>query len=158
MSEYGELLQSLQREEEIIQFDAFTNDMALDLGLRFVKVATDKQGPITIDICRGRQQIFHYAMSGTSSDNDEWIKRKKRVVNRFGHSSYYVGIQCKSQGTTLQERYALDPAKYAAHGGGFPITIKDVGVVGTVTVSGLPQEEDHKLVVTVMADFLNVGL
>jgi len=42
----------------------------------------------------------------------------------------------------------------AAHGGAFPVIVRDVGVVGAVTVSGLPQEEDHRLVVQVLRKFL----
>ena len=44
--------------------------------------------------------------------------------------------------------------EFAAHGGAFPVIVRDVGVVGTVTVSGLPQEEDHRLVVAVLRAFL----
>jgi uncharacterized protein (UPF0303 family) len=66
-----------------------------------------------------------------------------------------MGISCKIRGSSLAERYNVDEAEYAAHGGAFPIIIKNVGIVGTVTVSGLPQEEDHRLVVSVLREFLN---
>jgi uncharacterized protein (UPF0303 family) len=64
-----------------------------------------------------------------------------------------MGLYYKSQDTTIEEKSLLDPREYAPHGGAFPITIRGVGVVGTVTVSGLPQEEDHKLVVRVLGEF-----
>ncbi len=51
-------------------------------------------------------------------------------------------------------RYLLDESEFAAHGGAFPVIGRGVGVVGTVTVSGLPQEEDHRLVVSVLRSFL----
>jgi len=41
----------------------------------------------------------------------------------------------------------LSPADYAAHGGGFPLVTLDSGVIGCVTVSGLPQVMDHLVVV-----------
>jgi uncharacterized protein (UPF0303 family) len=77
------------------------------------------------------------------------------VVNRFSHSSYYMGIYYKTLNTTIQEKSYLDPTEYAPHGGAFPIIIRDVGVVGTITVSGLPQKEDHQLVVKILKQFLN---
>ena len=36
-----------------------------------------------------------------------------------------------------------------------PVRIRDVGVVGTVTVSGLPQVQDHALVVEAMEGVLH---
>jgi uncharacterized protein (UPF0303 family) len=50
-------------------------------------------------------------------------------------------------GVTLESRYGLDFANYAAHGGAFPVLVRGAGPIGSVTVSGLPQREDHKLVV-----------
>ena len=92
---------------------------------------------------------------GTTPNNDVWIERKNRVVRRFGHSSYYMGVLYKGVGSSLAERQLVDPHEFAAHGGAFPIIVRDVGPVGTVTVSGLPQEADHRLVVTVLRAFLS---
>ena len=156
MEEYKELLATLRIQEESLQFSEFSNETAYKLGTRLVEVANKAKKSLTVDICRNGQQLFHCALAGTSADNDEWVKRKNRVVNRFGHSSYYMGISCKSRGVSLEEKYYVDSAEYAAHGGAFPIIIKNVGVVGTITVSGLPQEEDHNLVVSVIKEFLGV--
>jgi uncharacterized protein (UPF0303 family) len=54
----------------------------------------------------------------------------------------------------LDEALGVDPTLYAAHGGCVPLTIRDVGVVGTVTVSGLAQVQDHLLVVEAMEKVL----
>ena len=43
---------------------------------------------------------------------------------------------------------------HTAHGGSFPIRVAGVGIVGAVTVSGLPQAQDHALVVEGLRDFL----
>lgn len=154
MDDYTQLLQELRQQEETIRFPHFTNEMALDLGLALLKEARTRSRPITIDITRSGQQLFHFAMEGTAIDNDEWIKRKNNVVTRFGHSSYCIGISLKQAGLSIEEKYLISSRDYAAHGGAFPLIIQGVGVVGTVTVSGLPQQEDHELVVTTLKQFL----
>lgn len=157
MGEYDELLKELRQQEEDIQFASFSNDTALAVGMALVEAARDKSKAVTVDITRGGQQLFHFAMAGTSIDNGEWVKRKNRVVNRFGRSSYYMGISLKNAGQTIEEKYLLPESEYGAHGGAFPLIIKGVGVVGTITVSGLPQEEDHELVVSTLKQLLSGG-
>jgi uncharacterized protein (UPF0303 family) len=157
MNRYEERMHEVKREEAELQFGAFSNATALRLGSRLVEVALEAEQVVTVDITRGEQQLFHHALEGTSADNDDWIRRKNRVVRRFGHSSFYMGLYYKSQDTTIEEKSLLDPCEYAPHGGAFPITIRGVGVVGTVTVSGLPQEEDHKLVVRVLREFCDAA-
>ena len=157
-SEYTELLRELLQQEEEIQFISFNNDMAFAVGTALLDAAKDKGKAVTIDIARNGQQLFHFAMQGTPLDNDVWIKRKNNVVNRFGHSSFYMSIFLKSKGQTIEEKYLISSSEYAAHGGVFPLTIQGVGVVGTITVSGLPQEEDHELVVTTLRKFLTGGI
>lgn len=151
------LLEKLKEEEEQIQFDRFDNRMAYELGMLLTEEAYRQSLPIAIDICKGEQQWFHHALPGTSKDNDEWIRRKNRVVNRFLHSSYYMGTYYKLHNTDIREKSFLDPAEYAPHGGAFPIIFRNAGVVGTVTVSGLPQKEDHEYVVGMLRRFLNIG-
>ncbi len=154
MNEYEVLLNELQQQEEELQFTDFTSDTAFAIGMALLQEARRQGRAVAIDITRNGLQLFHVSMEGTSVDNGEWIKRKNRVVNRFGRSSYFVGISLLSVGKTMEEKYLLPSHEYAAHGGAFPLIIKNVGVIGTITVSGLPQQEDHKLVVMTIKQFL----
>jgi uncharacterized protein (UPF0303 family) len=139
-------LAELAAEEEELQFASFTNDDAWDLGAALVAAGRRAGAPIAVDVSRNGHQLFHAALTGASPDNDSWIARKTRVVQRFGHSSLFVGQEARERGTTF-EAYGLDPELYAAHGGAFPVLVRSVGPVGTVVVSGLPQVDDHRLVV-----------
>jgi uncharacterized protein (UPF0303 family) len=148
--------EELLAQEAELQFERFDNDTALALGQALVAAARQDGLGVTIDIRRGEQQLFHAALAGTAADNDAWIERKNRVVRRFGHSSFYVGTLLDLQGTTMEEKFLLDGSHFAAHGGAFPVLVRHVGMVGTVTVSGLPQAEDHRLVVSVLREFLGL--
>ncbi len=148
------ILKQLLEEEQELQFINFNEDSAWKLGSQLVEKCMRDELPVTIDITRGEHQVFHAALRGTSADNDEWVKRKVRLVYRFGHSSFYIGQLLKSKGKKIEEAYLISESLYAAHGGCFPIILKDTGMIGTITVSGLPQEEDHKLVVQAIRDYL----
>ena len=140
-------LAELAAEEEELQFPGFTNDDAWDLGAALVAAARRDGAPVAVDVSRHGHQLFHASLPGTSPDNDSWIQRKTRVVQRFGHSSLHVRQASIERGTTFEEEFGLDPALYAAHGGAFPVVVRSVGPVGAVVVSGLPQLEDHRMVV-----------
>ena len=140
-------LAELAAEEEELQFPGFTNDDAWDLGSALVAAARRDGAPVAVDISRHGHQLFHASLPGTSPDNDSWIQRKTRVVHRFGHSSLFVRQASIERGTTFEAEFGLDPARYAAHGGAFPVVVRSVGPVGAVVVSGLPQLEDHRMVV-----------
>jgi uncharacterized protein (UPF0303 family) len=145
MTDVVPALAELAAEEAELQFTSFTNDDAWALGTALVEAARGL--PVAVAISRNGQQLFHAALPGTSADNDDWIRRKIAVVNRFGHSTLYMRQQFLEQGTTFEEATGLDPREYAAHGGGFPILVRNVGAVGVVVVSGLPQLDDHRMVV-----------
>lgn len=149
-------LTDLAAEEEELQFRRFTPDEAWRLGSALVAAGRERDLPIAVDITRNRHQLFHAALPGATPDNDSWIRRKTRVVNRFGHSSLYVRQASIERGTTFEEEFGLDPRRYAAHGGAFPLLVRDVGPVGVVVVSGLPQVEDHRMVVAALRSQLPV--
>lgn len=145
---------AIEADERALVLPGFDNDDAWRLGCLLVELARERDLPVTVDIRRGSQQLFHAALPGTTPDNDSWIERKVRVVERFGASSYLVGQRAAAKGTTLNEQHQLPLQRYAAHGGSFPIRVAGVGIVGAVTVSGLPQAQDHALVVEGLRDFL----
>ena len=149
-----DILKTLLQQEQELQFTSFNETTAWQLGTQMVELAMREKLPITIDITRGQQQLFHYSLPGTAADNDEWVKRKVRLVNRFGHSSFYMGQLLKHKGKTIEQSYLISESEFAAHGGCFPIIVKGTGMVGTITVSGLPQEEDHKFVVESIRSFI----
>lgn len=148
-----QLLARCAREEEELRFESFTNELALELGLAIVDHCRSAGHSMTIDIERHGQRLFHHAMEGTAVDNEIWIERKKRLVNRVNKSSYHYLLWLDLRGQTLHDR-GMDNAIYAAAGGGFPLHVRGVGVVGAVTVSGLPHEQDHALVVESVRRFL----
>ncbi|MEU8978397.1 heme-degrading domain-containing protein [Streptomyces sp. NPDC058251] len=144
----------LEQQESRFVLSHFTYDDAWALGTMLVELARDRHAPVAIDIRRGGQQLFHAALPGSTPDNDAWIDRKRRVVERYGCSSLLVGSRFRAKGTTFEDSSRLDPDMYAAHGGAFPIAVEGAGVIGTVVVSGLPQVEDHAMVVEALELFL----
>ena len=143
-------LAQLAAEEEELQFAAFGNDDAWALGCALVAAARAQQAPVAISVARCGHQLFKAVLPGATPDNDSWIERKAAVVQRFGHASLYVGQQFRERGQTFEADSGLDPQRYAAHGGAVPVVVRSVGPVGVVVVSGLPQVEDHRMVVAAM--------
>ena len=149
-------LATLARQEQLLQFDSFDNDTALALGLQVVELARAKGKSVGVNITRDGTMLFFHGMRGTTADNADWIRRKSNLVNRTGHSSFYIHNEVKNNGGNIDAMPGLDPREFAAQGGSFPLVLKGVGRIGTITVSGLPGEEDHALVVAALKAYLKV--
>lgn len=147
MSTREDDLVAIAAQERELHFPRFDEDAAWHLGSRLRDIAVSRKLGIAIDVRRFGQPLFYAALPGTSPDNAEWVRRKSNLVARFHRSSYAVGLE---MGVSLFEKYGLAVAEYAAHGGSFPIRVHGAGVIGSVTVSGLPQRSDHELVVEVL--------
>jgi uncharacterized protein (UPF0303 family) len=148
------LLDSLRAQEERLVFSHFDNNTAWELGIAMRDSALSANHPVVISIRRNGQRLFHSALPGSSADNDAWIDRKSAVVDRYGHSSYFIGCRFRASGGDFDQDSRLDPNDFAAHGGAFPLLLRSTGCIGTVTVSGLPQIEDHRFVVTELERYL----
>ena len=154
-NEYEDLIEQITQQEKKLVFDSFTYDDAFALGNLLYRRAKEQNLHLTVDITRNGQQLFHAALPGTSPDNDQWIIRKNRVVMRMHKSSFRVGNELKLAGQTIEEKCLISSMEYAAHGGAFPLTVKNCGVIGTITVSGLPQASDHRFVTEVIEEYLS---
>ena len=146
-------LQTLLEQERTLQFDAFSHDDAWMLGTRLRALAAEQALPVAIAITLGDQRVFHAGLAGASADNDGWLERKFAVVRRYGHSSLAVGVEFRSRGVDFDVDSRLDPTRFAAHGGAFPLFVRGL-IVGMVGVSGLPQLDDHALVVEALGAHL----
>src|SRR5262245_30571652 len=102
-----DLLKQLLDEEQELQFARFNEETVWYIGSRMVEQCVQDRLPVAIDITRGDRQMFHASLSGASADNDEWVKRKVRLVYRFGHSSFYIGQMLKSKGKRIEEAYLI---------------------------------------------------
>jgi uncharacterized protein (UPF0303 family) len=146
----AEDLALIVRQEAELLFPNFDYDTAWRLGLSLRELALSRKQSIVIDIRRfgqPHQPLFYTALAGTTPDNQRWVQRKSNVVARFHRPSYAIGLMLEQTNRTFADRYNLPDADYAAHGGSFPIHVAATGIIGSVTVSGLPQREDHNLVV-----------
>ena len=139
-----------ERELRLPRMDA---QVAWELGSRLRAMAVERNLSIVIDVRRFNQPLFYAALEGTTPDNPEWVRRKTNVVARYHRSSYGMGLQLKLKEQTLEER-GHTIADFAAHGGSFPLHVENAGIVGCVTVSGLPQRADHELVVEALCAML----
>jgi uncharacterized protein (UPF0303 family) len=108
-----DILKQLLQQEQELQFTKFNEDVAWNLGSQLVEIARNRSLPVTVDITRGTHQLFHASLRGTSPDNDEWVKRKVRLVIRFEHSSFYMGKLLKSKGKSIEQAYLVSESEYA---------------------------------------------
>jgi uncharacterized protein (UPF0303 family) len=148
-------LAALLAEEARLVFPHFDHQSAWDLGSAMRTQALADGLAVVISIRRNGHRLFHTALPGSAADYDAWIERKSAVVDRFGHSSYYVGCKFRAEGKDFDLDARLDVSGFAAHGGAFPLTIRGTGPIGVIAVSGLPQAEDHRFVVAALERFLS---
>jgi uncharacterized protein (UPF0303 family) len=149
-----ELLDELEAQEARLVLESFDETDAWELGSALREAAAAQGLPVAISVRRNGQRLFHTALPGASADNDGWLDRKCAVVDRYGRSSLRVGEQFRVSGKAFEADSRLDPSQYAAHGGAFPLIVRGTGCIGTVAVSGLPQRDDHRLVVETLAAFV----
>lgn len=147
-------LEQIATQEKTLRFAEFNQDTACKLGMLLREMALDAHAPVAIDVSLFAMPLFYVALDGATPDNVDWIRRKRNIVQRFLRSSYATGLTLARQKTTLEEKFLLSPSDYAAHGGSFPLHVRKTGVVGAVTVSGLPQRDDHAMVVAALCRLL----
>lgn len=151
---WNEDLERIALQERELVLPHLDAQFAWELGSKIRALAVERHLSVVIDIRRFNQPLFYTALEGTTPDNTEWVRRKSNVVARFHCSSYVVGLKEKIKNITLIESQGLALADYATHGGSFPLATADAGIIGSVTVSGLPQRSDHELVVEALCAML----
>ena len=130
-----------------IELDSFSNRMALDMGLKIIALAESRNQHIAVEICRLNHSIFLYVDDKLPVDKHNWLRRKANVAKQFEESSLNVKNDLELGKMTLEKTFGLDEKDFLAKGGSIPIFVKNAGMIATITVSGLHDEEDHKIIV-----------
>lgn len=156
-------LQQIAQQEQLLVAPHFDADFGWQIGTHLHELAKARGMAIAIDVRTFGHSIFYCALAGATPDNEDWVRRKSNTVAQFRCSSYAVGLRLAECASTLADKFGLSNADYATHGGGFPLTVRDAGVIGSITVSGLPQREDHELIVEALCallghDYAKLGL
>jgi uncharacterized protein (UPF0303 family) len=135
----------LEAEFAQLRLTAMDHEAALSLGDDLVRRSRAKGWPMVVSVKLGDHEVFHVALPGTKPINDNWVRRKRNLVELTGEPTFLVGQRLAAQGKTIED-LGLSPVDFAPQGGGYPLIVKDA-VVGSVIVSGVPQQDDHALVV-----------
>lgn len=130
-----------------IELDNFSNQMALEMGLKIIDLAKSRKQHIAIEICRLNHTIFLYVDDNLPLDKHNWLRRKANVAKQFEESSLSVKNDLKEGNMTLEKTFGLDEKDFIAKGGSIPIFVKHAGMIATITVSGLHDEEDHRIII-----------
>lgn len=139
-------------QEAGLVLSSFTLADALRLGAIAQAHAERDALPIIIQVRHGRRIAFMMALPGSKSDSENWIRRKAAVVEKLETSTMYQKLRYLERGTTFNAATGLDELEFAAHGGGMPISATSVDIVGSMYVSGLPDTEDHALIVRCLSE------
>jgi uncharacterized protein (UPF0303 family) len=144
-------------QEERLTLPVCSEADCLVIGRWLLDRAVERDLAITIEVWHGQRLVFRAARPGTNADNDLYLVGKRRVVEHFGHASLYERLRHEAAGTSFEAATSLRIPEYAPHGGGFPLLVSGTGRVGVLLVSGLPQQDDHALIVEALEAHLAAG-
>lgn len=143
-------------QEAALVFDGFDEARAFAVGSALRERGVAAKMPIVIEIRFWDRLLFYASLEGSTSTNADWIRRKLNAVRTFHKPTYRMVLEQGDDVTGLLIRAGLDTKDYVLAGGGFPINVKGVGVIGAIGVSGLPQRQDHGLIIEVLAEHLGL--
>lgn len=152
----AEDIAKIAEQEKALVFDGFDEARAFEIGSFIRERGLAKEMPIVIEIRFWDRLLFYVALPGSTSNNMEWVRRKLNVVRMFHKSTYRMVLEEERPDRTFKPGSGLSASDYVLAGGGFPINVKGVGVVGGIGVSGLPEREDHAMVVGALATHLGL--
>ena len=136
-----------EQQRKMTHLNHFSQQDAWILGNTLYQSAKEAGYPMAIEITVNRICLFSALLPGATAENIDWVRRKRNLVELLGISSWEAGLSLAQRQTTLEARYGVSTRDFAPFGGSFPLQVTGCGIIGTVTVSGAPQRDDHNLVV-----------
>lgn len=155
--EINDALTEIRQQEESLQWPVFNEALAWELGCTLQRAAELNQAAVHIEIEAFDRILFVCAMPGSAPSNADWARRKRNITRLLQRSSLAIGLGLKRDETDLQQKMSLPARDYAAAGGCFPLRIAGSGCIGSITVSGMPEFDDHAMIVNVLETWQENG-
>ena len=152
----SEDIEKIAAQEAALVFPAFDEATAFAIGSAIRERGLQDKAPIIVDIRTFDRPLFYAALPGSTADNAEWARRKRNVVQRFLKSTYRMVLEQQRPDRTFKPGSGIDSADYVLAGGGFPVTVRGAGVIGVIAVSGLPERDDHGIIVATLCEHLGL--
>ena len=153
MAAAEDLAKVIEQERGLV-FHKFDEHAAFAIGSLIRGRAVRETLGLVADIRLWDRPLMYFAMPGTTADNPNWVRRKANTVQRLQKSTYRLVLETGGQDRLFPPQRALPPEDYVLAGGGFPIRVRGIGVVGAVTVSGLHERDDHEVAVSAICEHL----
>ena len=138
-----EALRDCIADEQTYQFTHFSHRDAWELGHALVDACEKMGAPLAVEIEINHVIVFRYYPDGTGAYHEQWLRRKRNLVNLLEKSSqrayYELEVNCEDP----ERDWRLPRSDYAACSGAFPIRIRGGSVIGVAAVSGLPDPGDQ---------------
>lgn len=151
-----EIITILAMQEEILQFNHFTNEDAWALGNLLVAEAKKRGLDTAVEIrLNNGYTVFQYAGNGTTLNNAVWMNKMFNTVRQMEKSTMLLYSELKRSEEDM-EKIGLDKKDYSCLGGGFPIRVEEVGVIGAIMVSNQSHFINHDIVVKALSKYLHI--
>lgn len=129
----------------------------LDSFIKTIKyVGGSSYNKVCILIKINQRVVFFHAGNNTTNENNDWVNKKSNVVDLFDHSSLYEKLLHLDEESDFYTDNGLNRKEYAIVGGGFPISITNTGIIGSIVISGLTDDEDHNFAFRSLLTFKNI--
>lgn len=146
-------------QEKALVFPEFNETIAFNLGSAIRDKGLADNASLAIDIRTGQRPLFYAALAGTSADHPHWLRRKANLTQRVAKSSYRMALELEGkEHIAYGPVWSLDPAEYVLAGGSFPIVVKNAGLIGTVTLSGTNDRDEHSRAVAAIGAHLRLDM
>ena len=154
---YAAIAEAAAKQEAMLRFDHFTAKDAYALGTFIADRVYERGMEMAICIRKANGHIlFQHCTQATTLSNQMWMQRKFSTAVMTEGSTLRAWANLNLKGQVPQDQ-GVSPLDHAYCGGGFPIRLKTGEFVAVAIVSNLPHREDHRFIVSAIADYLGVS-
>jgi uncharacterized protein (UPF0303 family) len=142
----------LGAEEEELAFESFSRRDAWNLGSLIVEKTKNNPQPLGLEIYLNQFLVFRYFPAGITRDHELWLNRKRRTVELREISSLRMKRMAEKTGSSVSD-WKLDPNDYCLGGGGYPVKIKNTGMIGIILATGTNDIDEHNTIVGAIREY-----